>query len=48
MLPIVEEVRMERGLWIIFALGENSNIAAAHAGLDLSGEIVKRLDATIK
>jgi outer membrane protein len=47
-LPIVEELRKEKGLWIIFALGENSNIAAAHAGLDLSEEIVKRLDATIK
>ena len=47
-LPIVEEVRKERGLWIIFALGDNSNIAAAHAGLDLSQEIVQRLDATIK
>ena len=43
-LPLVEEVRKERGLWIIFALGDNSNIAAAHAGLDLSAEIVKRLD----
>ena len=39
-----EELRKERGLWIIFALGDNSNIAAAHAGLDLSAEIVKRLD----
>jgi outer membrane protein len=44
-LPIVEAVRKEKGLWIIFALGDNSNIAAAHAGLDLSMEIVKRLDA---
>ena len=47
-LPIVEKLREEKGLWIIFALGENSNIAAAHAGLDLSADIVKRLDATIK
>ena len=47
-LPVVEELRKEKGLWIIFALGDNSNIAAAHAGLDLSAEIVKRLDATIK
>jgi len=47
-LPIVEEVRAEKNLWIIFALGDNSNIAAAHAGLDLSPEIVKRLDAKIK
>jgi len=46
-LPVVEEVRKERGLWIVFALGDNSNIAAAHAGLDLSLEIVKRLD-TVK
>jgi len=44
-LPIVEELRKERNLWIIFALGENSNIAAAHAGLDLSTEVVKRLDS---
>ena len=43
-LPLVEELRKERGLWIIFALGDNSNIAAAHLGLDLSAEIVKRLD----
>ena len=47
-LPVVEELRKEKSLWIIFALGENSNIAAAHAGLDLSLEIIKRLDATIK
>jgi Skp family chaperone for outer membrane proteins len=44
-LPVVEKLRDERGLWIIFALGDNSNIAAAHAGLDLSAEIVKRMDA---
>lgn len=47
-MPLVEKLREERGLWIVFALGENSNIAAAHAGLDLSAEIVKRLDATVK
>jgi len=47
-LPIVEDIRKEKGLWIIFALGDNSNIAAAHAGLDLSFEVIKRLDATIK
>jgi len=43
-LPIVEDLRKEKGLWIIFALGDNSNIAAANAGLDLSQEIIKRLD----
>jgi len=47
-LPIVEDLRKEKGLWIIFALGDNSNIAAAHPGLDLSWEVIKRLDATIK
>ena len=47
-LPVVEEIRKEKGLWIIFALGENSNIAAAHAGLDLSAEVIKRLDAGVK
>jgi outer membrane protein len=47
-LPIVEALRKEKGLWIVFALGDNSNIAAAHAGLDLSPEVVKRLDAITK
>lgn len=47
-LPIVEKLRDEKGLWIIFALGENSNIAAAHAGLDMSVEVIKRLDAAYK
>jgi outer membrane protein len=47
-LPIVETLRKEKGLWIVFALGDNSNIAAAHAGLDLSPEVVKRLDAITK
>ncbi|HEX5070966.1 MAG TPA: OmpH family outer membrane protein [Vicinamibacterales bacterium] len=47
-LPIVEEIRKEKGLWIIFALGDNSNIAAANAALDLSFEVIKRLDATVK
>jgi outer membrane protein len=45
-LPLVEQIRAERGLWIIFSAGDGSNIAAAHAGLDLSQEVVNRLDAT--
>jgi outer membrane protein len=44
-LPIIEEVRKARGLWMVFALGENSPIAAADPGLDLTLEIVKRLDS---
>jgi outer membrane protein len=43
-LPIVEQIRSEKGLWIIFSAGDGSNIAAAHPGLDLSSEVVKRLD----
>lgn len=43
-LPIVEKIREERGLWMVFALGDNSPIAAAHPGLDLTLEVIKRLD----
>jgi len=48
-VPIVEEVRTEKGLWVIFAVqdGEGGGLAvlAANPGLDLTAEIVKRLDA---
>ncbi len=47
-LPIVETLREEKGLWIIFALGDTSNIAAANIALDLSAEVTKRLDAISK
>lgn len=43
-LPIVEQVRQEKSLWIILSAGDGSGIAAVHPGLDLSVEIVKRLD----
>jgi outer membrane protein len=45
-LPIVEQLRVERNLWVIFALGDGSGVAAVHPGLNLSAEVVKRLDAT--
>ena len=44
-LPIVEAIRNERGLWMIFQLGETASIIAAHAGLDLTAEVTKRLDS---
>jgi outer membrane protein len=44
-LPLIEELRKEKDLWMIFALGDNSPIAAAHAGLDLTADLIKRLDA---
>ncbi len=43
-IPIAEEIRKERGLWIIFAVGQGSDVVALHEGLDLSLELVKRLD----
>jgi len=43
-LPIVEEVRKEKGLWAIFNL-QSSGVVASHPGLELSAEVVKRLDA---
>lgn len=45
-LPLVEQLRVERGLWVIFTLGDGTGVAAVHPGLDLSAEVVKRLDAS--
>ncbi|MEZ5317654.1 MAG: OmpH family outer membrane protein [Vicinamibacterales bacterium] len=53
-LPIVEELRKEKGLWVIFAVQDQADapgglaVAAAHEGLDLTMEVVKRLDAISK
>jgi outer membrane protein len=45
-LPIVEAIRNEKGLWVVFQIGvDNSPIIAAHAGLDLTAEVIKRLDS---
>ena len=45
-LPIVEQIRAEKNLWVVFGLGEGTGIAAVHPGLDITGEVVKRLDAS--
>lgn len=42
--PILEEIRKEKGLHMIFNVGD-AGIAAADRGLDLSQEVIKRLDA---
>jgi Skp family chaperone for outer membrane proteins len=42
-LPIVEQVRAERNLWLIFTA--DTPIAAGHPGLNLSLEVIKKLDA---
>jgi outer membrane protein len=43
-LPIVEQLRAEKNLWVVFSTAD-SGVAAMHAGLDLSAEVVKRHDA---
>jgi outer membrane protein len=42
-IPIVEQVRAEKKLWMVFVTGDA--IAAAQPGLDLSDDVIKRLDA---
>lgn len=41
--PVVESIRAERQLWAVFVMTEN--LAAMMPGLDVSGEVVRRLDA---
>jgi outer membrane protein len=43
LLPIIEELAKEKGLYAVFT-GE-SGIVFAHPGLNLSDEVIKRLDA---
>jgi Skp family chaperone for outer membrane proteins len=47
-LPIIEQIRNERKLLVIFAQQDEPGglaVIAFHPGLDLSSEVVKRLDA---
>jgi len=44
LLPVLEALRSEMNLWVIFSVGD-SGAAAVHPGLNLSSEIIKRLDA---
>jgi Skp family chaperone for outer membrane proteins len=47
-LPIIEVIRKERGLHVIFAQQDEAGglaVIAFDPGLDLSAEVVKRLDA---
>ena len=43
--PILNQIATEKGLHMIFTASAESGIAWVNAGLDLSAEIVKRLDA---
>jgi hypothetical protein len=44
LIPVLEALRAEMNLWAIFSVGD-SGAAAVHPGLNLSAEIIKRLDA---
>ncbi|HYT69169.1 MAG TPA: OmpH family outer membrane protein [Vicinamibacterales bacterium] len=44
LLPIIEEVAKEKGLHAVFSIAD-SGAAYVHAGLNISDEVVKRLDA---
>ena len=43
--PVLEEVRKEKGLHFIFN-GPDSGLVAADPGLDISNDVIKKLDAT--
>ncbi|ODS57019.1 MAG: hypothetical protein ABS36_05830 [Acidobacteria bacterium SCN 69-37] len=44
-LPIVEQIRAERNLWAVFTTGDGSGLAAINGALEISAEVVRRLDA---
>ena len=43
LIPVIEEIAKEKGLYMIFS-GE-SGLAYAHPGLNLSDEVIKKIDA---
>jgi len=45
-MPIIEAIRAEKNLWMILTpTGDGSGVAAVNPALDLSLEVIKRLDA---
>jgi Skp family chaperone for outer membrane proteins len=44
-VPIIDQMRTEKGLWAVWSI-EDSGVAVWMPGLDLSMEVVKRLDAS--
>jgi Skp family chaperone for outer membrane proteins len=46
LMPIIESVRAEKGLWAVFAYPE-SNMIAKQPGLDLSVEAIQKLDIAV-
>ena len=45
--PVVEDVRKEKGLWMIFSI-RDSGIAAADLGLDITADVIKKFDEATK
>lgn len=45
--PIIEQVATEKGLHVVFSV-RDSGIVWAYAGIDISGEVIKRFDAAAK
>jgi len=45
--PIIEQLRVDKGLLMIFSI-RDSGVVAAEPGLDLSSEVIKRFDASQK
>jgi outer membrane protein len=43
-IPVIDELAKEKGLYAIYSAAE-SGVAYVHPGLDLSAEVIKRLDA---
>lgn len=43
-IPIVEEIAKEKGLFLVLSLQDSAPLLYIHPGLDLSEEVVKRLD----
>lgn len=46
--PIIAAVAKERGLHMVFSVSDEANVAWADPGLDLTQEIIKRVDAAPK
>ena len=46
--PLVEAIRNEKGLWAVWVPTNESGLYAVHPGLDLTQEVLKRLDAAFK
>ena len=44
LVPVIDEIAKEKGLFAVFSISD-SGAAYVHPGLDLSAEVVKRLDA---